>query len=144
MNAFRHGSLDVATFVELHQLYGRQSHLIDEGDARAWATTFTADGEFISPSYPAPVAGTAALTDFADAFFADAAAAGEARRHVITNIAIDRVGDDELAVRLYLQIVATRKGEQSRLVRLTTTADRVVREGGQWRVACRTVRRDDN
>lgn len=135
--------IDALSFVEIHQLYGRQSHLIDEGHAAEWAATFTADGEFHSPSYPAPVTGTAALTAFAQAFFANAAAAGEVHRHVLTNIAVERIGDDELEVHAYLQIVATRIGGDSRLVRLTTATDRVVREGGRWRIARRTVRRDD-
>lgn len=132
-----------AVFVEIHQLYGRQSHLIDEGHAAEWAATFTDRGEFHSPSYPAPVVGTAALTEFARGFFSNASVAGEAHRHVLTNIAVDRLGDDELEVRAYLQIVATRIGGDSRLVRFTTVTDRVVREGGQWRIARRTVRRDD-
>ncbi|QCQ92845.1 nuclear transport factor 2 family protein [Rhodococcus sp. SGAir0479] len=134
---------DATVFVEIHQLYGRQSHLIDEGHADEWAATFTADGEFHSPSYPAPVVGTAALTEFARGFFANAAVAGEAHRHVLTNIAVDRVGDDVLEVHAYLQIVATRIGRESRLVRFTTVTDRVVREDGQWRIVHRTVRRDD-
>jgi len=129
--------------VEIHQLYGRQSHLIDEGYAAEWAATFTADGEFHSPSYPAPVVGAAALTEFARGFFANASVAGESQRHVLTNIAVERVGDDELDVRAYLQIVATRIGGESRLVRFTTVTDRVVRVGGQWRIARRVVRRDD-
>lgn len=135
--------IGAAAIVEIHQLYGRQSHLIDEGHAAEWAETFTADGEFHSPSYPAPVVGTVALTEFADAFFTSASVAGEAHRHVITNIAAERVGDDELEVHAYLQIVATRIGGESRLVRFTTVTDRVVREDGQWRIGRRAVRRDD-
>lgn len=135
--------IDAAVFAEIHQLYGRQSHLIDEGSAAEWAATFTADGEFHSPSYPEPVVGAAALTDFARGFFANASVAGEAHRHVLTNIVVRPVGVDELEVRAYLQIVATRIGGESRLVRFTTLADRVVRDGGRWRIARRTVRRDD-
>lgn len=130
-------------FAEIHQLYGRQSHLIDQGRAAEWSATFTADGEFHSPSYPAPVVGTDALTEFADAFFTNAAAAGETHRHVLTNIAVDHVGDDELEVNAYLQIMATPSGGDSRLVRFTTVTDRVVRVGGQWLIARRVVRRDD-
>ncbi|NKS53219.1 nuclear transport factor 2 family protein [Rhodococcus hoagii] len=135
--------IGAVAIVEIHQLYGRQSHLIDEGHASEWAATFTADGEFHSPSYPAPVVGVEALTQFADTFFTNASVAGEAHRHVLSNIAVDRVGDDELEVHAYLQIVATRIGGDSRLVRFTTVTDRVVREGGQWRIARRVVRRDD-
>ncbi|MEV6135603.1 nuclear transport factor 2 family protein [Nocardia sp. NPDC051990] len=139
------GAADIgaAAFVEIHQLYGRQSHLIDEGSAAAWAATFTAEGEFHSPSYPEPVVGTVALTEFANGFFTNASVAGEAHRHVLTNIVVDRTGEDELEVRAYLQIVATRIGGESRLVRFTTITDRVVREDEHWRIARRTVYRDD-
>ncbi|GAA4670193.1 nuclear transport factor 2 family protein [Gordonia humi] len=128
---------------EIHQLYGRQSHLIDGGRALAWAQTFTVDGEFVSPSYSAPVVGEKALVEFAQAFAKNAAAAGEAHRHVLTNLAVDRVADDELVVGGYLQIVATRHGGESRLLRMTTITDHVVRVGGAWRIARRVVRRDD-
>ncbi|WFR73183.1 nuclear transport factor 2 family protein [Prescottella defluvii] len=142
VGAVRAADIDAAVFVEIHQLYGRQSHLIDEGAAAEWAATFTADGEFHSPSYPEPVVGAAALTDFARGFFANASVAGEVHRHVLTNIAVEARGD-ELEVHAYLQIIATRIGGESRLVRFTTVTDRVVREGGQWRIARRAVRRDD-
>ncbi|RVW07369.1 nuclear transport factor 2 family protein [Prescottella agglutinans] len=135
--------IDALSFVEIHQLYGRQSHLIDEGHAVEWAATFTADGEFHSPSYPAPVVGAAALADFARGFFTNASVVGEVHRHVLTNIVARPAGTDELEVHAYLQIVATRIGGDSRLVRFTTVTDRVVREDGQWRIARRTVRRDD-
>ncbi|MGF7121715.1 nuclear transport factor 2 family protein [Rhodococcus sp. AG1013] len=144
MSGTGNGEVGAVAFVEIHQLYGRQSHLIDEGFAAEWAATFTETGEFHSPSYPAPVVGTAALTEFARAFFTAASTAGEAHRHVLTNILIDRIGEDELAVRAYLQIIATRIGGDSRLVRFTTVTDRVVRAGGQWRIARRAVRRDDS
>ncbi|MFF0815212.1 nuclear transport factor 2 family protein [Rhodococcus sp. NPDC003318] len=134
---------DIGLLAEVHQLYGRQSHLIDEGAAAEWAATFTSDGEFHSPSYPAPVVGGAALTEFAQRFADGASAAGEVHRHVLTNIAVAALGDEELEVRAYLQIVATRIGGESRLVRFTTLTDRVIREDGRWRIARRTVRRDD-
>jgi 3-phenylpropionate/cinnamic acid dioxygenase small subunit len=135
--------VDVAVWAQVHQLYGRQSHLIDEGHAPEWAATFTPEGQFHSPSYPAPVSGRAALAAFAEKFYTSAAAAGTVQRHVLTNIAIEATATDELEVRAYLQIVATPEGGESRLVRLTTVTDRVVRHGGRWLIASRTVRRDD-
>lgn len=137
------GGVDAATVLEIHQLYGRQSHLIDEGSAQGWAETFTVFGEFHSPSYPEPVVGASDLAEFARTFFAGAAEAGEVHRHVLTNLFVGRVSDDELEVGAYLQIMATAIGGDSRLVRFTTVTDRVVREGGQWRIARRSVRRDD-
>lgn len=135
--------VDAALLAQIHQLYGRQSHLIDGGSARAWAETFTPDGEFSSPSYPAPVSGTDDLEAFAGRFYATAAEAGEVHRHVVTNVAVDRVDDDTLRARAYLQIVATARGGQSRLVRFTTIDDQLVQLDGAWLIHRRTVTRDD-
>ncbi|MEU4894893.1 nuclear transport factor 2 family protein [Streptomyces sp. NPDC044780] len=129
---------------DIHQLYALQSHLIDGGRAAEWAATFTAGATFDSPSYPAPVTGTAALTAFAERFAADCAAEGVVRRHVIGNIAV--TGDDgagTLRVEAYLQIVATPRGGTPRTERFTTLTDQVVHDGDGWRIAARTVRRDD-
>lgn len=140
------------TVVEVHQLYGRQAHRIDSGDAEGWAATFTPDGVFRSPTYPGPVVGTSQLIAFAERFAADALAAGEVRRHVVSTLVVDTpdngaVGGHEpdvLDVRAYLQIVATPAvGGASRLVRLTTLLDRVVRHNDGWSVRARTVQRDD-
>lgn len=132
-----------ATIAEVHQLYGSQSRYIDSGHAADWAATFTADGEFHSPSYPEPVIGTAALTEFAAAFREGARAANEVRRHVVTNIAVRQVDSSTLAVGAYLQIVATAPGGPARLVRMTTLEDRLEHTGGSWLVARRHVSRDD-
>ncbi|TVT30219.1 nuclear transport factor 2 family protein [Amycolatopsis rhizosphaerae] len=128
---------------EIHQLYGAQSHFIDNGLARAWAGTFTADGQFRSPSYPAPVNGASELVAFAERFFAAGRDAGETVRHVVTNTYVTRTGPECLTVQAYLQIVATPAGGPSRLVRQTTISDELVADGGRWRIRCRTVHRDD-
>ncbi|MFD8568420.1 nuclear transport factor 2 family protein [Streptomyces sp. NPDC059639] len=134
---------DSADLARIHQLYNRQSHLIDGGRAAAWAATFTADATFDSPSYPAPVTGTAALTAFAERFTATAEADGAVRRHVVTNLVAETEGPDALRVLGYLQIVATPRGGEPRTERLTTLTDRVVRDEGTWRIAARRIRRDD-
>ncbi|MFD7814725.1 nuclear transport factor 2 family protein [Streptomyces sp. NPDC059785] len=133
-----------APLAEIHQLYHVQSHLIDGGRAAEWAATFTADGTFGSPTYPRPVAGTAALTAFAERFAAGCAAEGVVRRHVVTNVAVTGADDDgALRVVAYLQIVATPRGGTPRTERFTTLTDRLVRDGDGWRIAARAVRRDD-
>jgi 3-phenylpropionate/cinnamic acid dioxygenase small subunit len=125
------------------RLYPRQSRLIDEGDAAGWAATFTTDGEFHSPSYPAPCVGTAELTAFAERYAAGQRG-GTVSRHVVTNVDVLPGADDaHLLVHAYLQIVATPRGAESRLVRLTTITDRLVRVDGSWLVAHRQVLRDD-
>ncbi|MGK3201341.1 nuclear transport factor 2 family protein [Amycolatopsis sp. MEPSY49] len=120
--------------VAVHQLYGRQSHAIDSGRAADWAATFTPDGEFRSPTYPEPAAGTGELTAFAERFHAS----GETLRHVISTVHV-RPGDtpDTLRADAYLQIVAP-----THLVRLTVLEDELVRAGDGWLVRRRTVRRD--
>ncbi|MGW5382165.1 nuclear transport factor 2 family protein [Nocardia sp. NPDC003963] len=134
---------DAATVAAVHQLYGFQSGHIDNGRAADWAATFTPNGEFHSPSYPEPVAGTAALTEFARAFDEAARAAGEVHRHVVTNIAIRRPAPSTLEVSAYLQIVATPRGGSAHLVRMTTIEDRLELADGRWSVARRRVSRDD-
>lgn len=129
--------------VQVLRLYARQSRLIDCGDAPGWARTFTKDGCFTSPSYPAPVTGTDELVAFAERFAAGNAS-GSISRHVITNVdVLPGSGDDHLVVHAYLQIVTTPRGELSRLVRLTTITDQLVRVAGCWQVAHRQVVRDD-
>ncbi|GAA4533947.1 nuclear transport factor 2 family protein [Amycolatopsis samaneae] len=130
------------TLARVHQLYGAQSHFIDNGHARAWAGTFTADGEFHSPSYPAPVAGTAELTRFAERFFAAGRESREVVRHVVTNVFVVPTGPGTATAHAYLQIVATPAGGPSRLVRQTTITDELVLGDGA-RIRRRTVRRDD-
>ena len=129
--------------VQVMRLYARQSRLIDSGDAAAWAATFTADGVFASPSYPEPATGTQQLIAFAERFAAGNAS-GTVSRHVITNVdVLPGADEDRLVVHAYLQIVATPRGEFSRLVRLTTITDQLRRLDGAWRVAHRQVLRDD-
>lgn len=144
MNPSAPAFLDSARLAEIHQLYHLQSHLIDGGRAAEWAATFTPGAVFDSPSYPAPVTGTTALTAFAERFAAACAAEGVVRRHAIGNVAVtEDDGAGNLRVEAYLQIVATPRGGVPRTERFTTLTDRVVYDGGTWRIAARTVRRDD-
>ena len=84
-----------------------------------------------------------ALAAFAARFFAAAEATDEVHRHVLTNLVVEAVDESALTVHGYLQIVATARGGDSRLVRMTTVTDHVVRVGEEWKIARRTVSRDD-
>ncbi|MFF4771427.1 nuclear transport factor 2 family protein [Microtetraspora fusca] len=143
MSADTGASIDTETLVRIHQLYGEQSHLIDNGRAREWAATFSADGEFHSPTYPDPVVGTARLTTFAERFFEEARSSGVTTRHVITNLFVHSADDRSAIVHAYLQIVSTPVGGEPRLVRMTTITDDLVRQDGRWLIRRRVVRRDD-
>ncbi|GGF49194.1 hypothetical protein GCM10011519_23970 [Marmoricola endophyticus] len=130
---------------ELERLYARQSRSIDSGDAAGWAATFTGDGEFHSPSYAEARTGTAALVAFAQEYYERGLETGTTSRHVVTNVDVEPGRDaDHLVAHAYLQIVATPRGGESRLVRLTTLTDDLVRgPDGHWRFAVRRVTRDD-
>ncbi|NLU84583.1 nuclear transport factor 2 family protein [Rhodococcus sp. HNM0569] len=134
--------VDAATLAEIHQFYGRQSHLIDAGHAREWAETFTDGGVFDSPSYPGPVTGRDALTEFAARFHESGLTSGVVQRHVLTNLYVEHVDGNVATVHGYLQIVATPVGGDARVVRLTTITDLLDRGPGHWRIARRQVRRE--
>ena len=42
---------------EVQQFYARQMHLLDSGEADAWAETFTEDGVFAANAHPEPARG---------------------------------------------------------------------------------------
>ncbi|MER5437786.1 nuclear transport factor 2 family protein [Streptomyces sp. NPDC002790] len=132
------------TLLEVQHLYAAQSHAIDTGDAEAWADTFTADGEFDSPTYDKPVTGRAALVAFAR----DLHAAAPHLHHVITNVLV-RPGDRPGAydVRANLLIVTTHDlaSGAARIDRVTTIDDRLRRAPGDpadLRLVRRRVTRD--
>ncbi|MBR8742683.1 nuclear transport factor 2 family protein [Nocardiopsis sp. MG754419] len=139
--------MDASTIFHIHQFYARQSHLIDSGRAEEWAGTFTAGGAFHSPTYPAPVVGSADLTDFAAGFHRRATEQGEVHRHVVTNVWVrpeEETPADGVIVEAYLQVLATEVGGATRILRMTTLLDHLVVSEGRWSVARREVRRDDS
>ncbi|MEU6263215.1 nuclear transport factor 2 family protein [Saccharopolyspora shandongensis] len=125
--------------LEILNLLGKQAHAIDGGAARQWAETFTPDGVFRSPTYPEPVRGREALTEFAAAF----AANNPRAHHIVTNVCIDReISADECHVKANLLIVRTTSSDAVAIDRVTTIDDNFVRHGGLWRIAERVVTRD--
>jgi uncharacterized protein (TIGR02246 family) len=123
----------------IQQLYARQSHAIDSGDARAWAACFTADGVFRSPTYGGAVVGTAALTAFAEEFARAAAEAGVVRRHWTTALALECQAEDLVAARCYAMVLATAAGERPVIERVVVFHDRLVRRDGRWQIEERRV-----
>ncbi|MBH0120493.1 nuclear transport factor 2 family protein [Rhodococcus sp. NPDC003382] len=128
--------------VAVHQLYGRQSHAIDSGRAEDWAATFTVDGEFLSPSYPAPARGADELVAFAERFHADCRARGEVLRHVLGTVEVRPAGPGALHSRAYLQIVGTPAGDSVRLHRITVLEDEIEMTADGWKIRRRTVHPD--
>jgi hypothetical protein len=128
--------------LDLLDLYSRQAHLIDGGDAAGWAATFTADGSFESPTYGLKAVGRDALREFAEASNGAARARGEQLRHHASQVVIEAAGPARATVAAYLLIVATTTAG-SRIDRSVRLFDELVKSGGRWLVGARLVVRDD-
>jgi 3-phenylpropionate/cinnamic acid dioxygenase small subunit len=129
-----------STYVAIQRLYAWQSHAIDEGHAERWASSFTEDGMFDSPTYGRAVTGREELTAFARAVFDSLG--GCVQRHYLCNLVVQPINADRVTASCYVQIVVTAAEEAPRLVRSVTFADVVVRVPDGWRVLTRSVRVD--
>lgn len=120
-------------------LLARQSHAIDEGDAAAWAATYTPDGSFFSPTYGDAIVGTENLIRFAEGVYRDLRADGIQQRHWLNNVVVD---DDTATAHSYLLIIRTGPDGNASLLRHVTAHDRLAFHDGELRVRAREVRRD--
>lgn len=125
--------------IAVYQLYGRQSHAIDSGNATGWAETFTEDGAFHSPSYPQSVERRKELIAFAEQFYANCQKTSEQLRHVITDISVRMSSPTTLSSRAYLQIVGTTPGKRPVVQRLTVINDDIQMTENGWRISNRYV-----
>lgn len=120
---------------EVHEVLARQAHLIDSGDAEGWADTYLPDGVFDSPTYGAPVVGRVALEEFARRVHTNS----PRLRHVLTNVCLAQEPADEHCHTLGTLLIVTATDEGTRVDRVTTVRDHLVRREGGWRMARRTV-----
>lgn len=123
---------------EVEALYARQSQAIDDGDAEAWAATFTADGVFTSPTHGAPVQGQAALRRFVDGVRERNRSAGVRERHWLNNLVVGGQDGRQWA-RAYLMIVRIHPDGRPELARHVVIRDELRQEDGGVRVARREV-----
>ena len=123
--------LDAADRLEILELAARYNHAIDFGDGAAWADTFTEDGVFTGGG-PGPVQGREALTAFVGDFSQNMAGA----RHWTNNHVIDGDGDSATHT-CYLNLIQSKDGAKS--VVTARYQDELVKVGGAWKFATRTV-----
>ncbi|MCX4748902.1 nuclear transport factor 2 family protein [Kitasatospora sp. NBC_01287] len=127
--------------------YARQMRTIDGGDAAGWAATFTEDGVFASNGLPEPVRGRAAIEAGTAVNVAAREAQGVTHRHVLSALAVEPRGTDEVFARSYVLVLENRAGHPPRPFVSTVLEDVLVHaatgSGADWQVRSRTVLRDD-
>ena len=119
----------------IQALVATYNFAVDEGDADAFANTFTPDGVF-TVGDQAEMRGHDALRAFVEGRVGVAA-----RRHVVSNFLVDGDGD-EASLRAYLQVVARVDDGSLRVATQGTYDDRLVRTPDGWRFTVRTFTPD--
>lgn len=127
---------------QVEQFYAFQMQVLDGGDAAAWAATFTEDGVFASTGMPDQLAGRAALQAGAAHTISQLTTNGVTRRHIVSNIRVERVSDDVLRASSYVPVIDTIDGE-ARIKTSTVMHDTLTRSGADWLVSHRMILRDD-
>jgi len=134
-------AIPIADRLEIEALLARQSHLVDESDAEAWADTFTTDGVFESPTYQLVARGPVELAEFARTSNDRARSQGRQFRHVVSSIWLTAETPDRIRSRQYVMIHIT-DAEGTRVDRSLVVSDLLLRTQNGWRVQHRTMRRD--
>lgn len=116
-------------YVAIADHFGRYCFLIDTGQAEEWAALYTEDGVFEGSATPAPLAGRAALTAFAQATYANAKGR---MRHTAGNLnCVYGASRDEVKAKLYNNVDTWAPGGQPVLAVCEIT---LVRAGDGWRI----------
>lgn len=121
----------------------RYSHAYDDGDLDEMASLFLDDASFrFEPppaGFPPSIEGREQIHQ---AMLARRAATrGHQRRHIVTNVCVDRVDDAEADVRSYLTLASTSEGRLA-IMAVGVYRDRLRRTPAGWRFASRHLRLD--
>nr|WCI13839.1 LaxC1 [Streptomyces setonensis] len=129
---------------EIQQFYARQMHLLDSGEADAWADTFTEDGVFAANAHPEPARGRDTIRAAAAQAAAQRAEQGIQVRHWLGMLEVRPQEDGSVRALTYALIVNTPLGGSPQVHLSTTCEDVLVRgKDGEWLVSTRQVKRDD-
>ena len=147
---FQPQATDVSTtafavlYAEVQQFYARHMHQLDRGEADAWAAGFAEDASFSVPTLPEPVVGRSGLATAVRRSAAALAEAGEQHRHWPGVFDVVPQPDGSVVVHSYTTVFASPLGGDSRVHRVCTCTDVLVRdEGGRLLIQDRKVGRDD-
>ena len=135
---------DTGRYAGIQHFYARQMHLLDSGQADAWAETFTEDGVFAANAHPEPTRGRENIRAAASKAKAQHAEEGLQVRHWLGMLDVTDREDGSVLVRSYALIINTPRGGQSQVHLSTTCEDVLVPDSdGGWLVSTRQVVRDD-
>jgi uncharacterized protein (TIGR02246 family) len=127
--------LAVEDRLEIHDLYSRWCVAIDEGDAQAWADTFTEDGIFRLTTHPVRATGRAELLAMAENVYAHDQGLN---RHQCYNILLTADGP-LVRGRADALVLELRTGGDARIIKTCRYADTIVRRAGRWVFAERVI-----
>jgi 3-phenylpropionate/cinnamic acid dioxygenase small subunit len=127
----------VAIELELRNLISRIAILADQGDLDEYVNQFTEDAVWSLPH--APRRGRADIRAGAQLRRAEGLTGpGSASRHIITNVSVSVDGPDEARADSYFMFFQNTTGVPT-LLNMGSYRDRLVRQGGAWRLARREI-----
>jgi hypothetical protein len=134
-------TLSAMDYQEIHQLYARYAHGIDSGNGELYASVFTSDGVFNTPT--ATIAGSSELAAFARG---NGSKLPLAANHFVTNVLIEPTADGARG-RAYLLIVSNNDPLAARGGAITNRGvyqDVLVKTQDGWRIRNRTYTNRDS
>ena len=127
-------------YLEIQNLYALYNLTSDAGDAEAYAGCWTEDGALSIPQLKFRVEGRAELTAFKKQD--KERRGGRYRRHWNGSVCLEKIDDDTVRGRCYLQGYNGLPGSLPELADVGTYEDRIVRVEGEWRFASRIITMD--
>ena len=124
----------------IHDLFTRYCCALDDGKVAAVVDCFTADAVLESPAI-GQIRGREAIRAFAE-HFAAWRAGGTQFRHFVTNIAVEASPDDKSAKATAYLFVVVSKDDAHHTLPPGQYDCELVKDGGAWRFARRTVFHD--
>ncbi|MET9502701.1 nuclear transport factor 2 family protein [Streptomyces sp. NPDC006622] len=132
--------VEPAAYSSIQQFYARQMRLLDEGEAQAWADTFTEDGAFDQSTFAEPLRGRTAIAKAVGA--RPTAPPGTVRRHWLGLPAAWRFPDGSVRTGYDALVVSTAAGSAPAIRLSTSCQDVLVADGDGWLVRHRYVGHD--
>jgi 3-phenylpropionate/cinnamic acid dioxygenase small subunit len=134
--------MDTAVKLAIHDLLGRSAYALDERHVEMLEGTFTADA-----SFEIDIEGVEGIMSFSgrDAIMGlmtdSMAEQTDQRRHVVTNVFFEEVGEESARLISNITITSVEHG-QIRLVTSGLYRDEVLLQDGEWRIHRRRIELD--